>query len=125
MATQATFIHSIPALKKKLGIMKEKGLTSRKPLPTGTMEVAYLKALNTAGNKILEFGTQALIVASGFDTFKDDPLSCFELDSSSYYTIGRTIRSLKLPTLFVQEGGYLVAALRENVRQLVVGFESL
>jgi acetoin utilization deacetylase AcuC-like enzyme len=62
----------------------------------------------------VEFGAQALIVATGFDTFKDDPLSCFEFDSSSYYTIRRTIRFLKLPTLFVQEGGYLVAASREN-----------
>lgn len=87
--------------------------------------MAYLKALDTAANKILEFGAQALIVATGFDTFKDDPLSCFKLNSSSYYTIGTAIRSLKLPTLFVQEGGYLVTALRENVRQLITGFESI
>lgn len=39
--------------------------------------------------------------------------------------IGKMIRSLKLPTLFVQEGGYFVPALRENVRQMVVGFESI
>jgi acetoin utilization deacetylase AcuC-like enzyme len=110
---------------QEIGDYEGEGANLNLPLPTGTREVAYLEALNTAGNKILEFGAQALIVASGFDTFKDDPLSCFELDSSSYYTIGRTIRSLKLPTLFVQEGGYLIAALRENVRQLVVGFESL
>ncbi|BAZ17407.1 histone deacetylase superfamily protein [Calothrix sp. NIES-4071] len=74
-------------------------------------------------NAILEFGAQALIVATGFDTFKDDPLGYFKLDSSSYYAIGRVIHSLKLPTLFVQEGGYFVAALRENVQQLIVGFE--
>ncbi|NJK67543.1 MAG: hypothetical protein HC941_14345 [Microcoleus sp. SU_5_3] len=87
-------------------------------------EIAYLESLNTAGNKVLEFGAEALIVATGFDTFNSDPLGCFELESCSYYAIGRMIRSLKLPTLFAQEGGYFVPALRENVRQMVVGFES-
>ncbi len=110
---------------QEIGDCEGEGTNVNLPLPSGTRETAYLEALNIAGNKILEFGAQALIVATGFDTFKDDPLSCFKLDSSSYYVIGKAIRSLKLPTLFVQEGGYFVAALRENVRQLVVGFENI
>ena len=94
------------------------------PLPAGTDEAAYLKALQIAIQKISDFKAEVLIVATGFDTFKDDPFGCFTLESPSYYEIGSTIRSLKLPTLFVQEGGYFVAALRENVRQLVAGFDS-
>ena len=107
------------------GSEKGEGFNVNLPLPAGTNEISYLDALDTAGNKILEFGAEALIVATGFDTFKDDPLGCFELESCSYYAIGKMIRSLKLPTLFVQEGGYFVPALRENVRQMVVGFESI
>lgn len=94
-------------------------------MPAGTNDISYLKALETAGNKILEFGAAALIVGAGFDTFKDDPLGCFELESNSYCAIGKMIRSFKLPALFVQEGGYFVPALRENVRQMVAGFESI
>ncbi|WP_152589209.1 hypothetical protein [Nostoc sphaeroides] len=73
----------------------------------------------------LSFKAEALVVATGFDTFKSDPLGCFALESNSYYKIGRMIRCLNLPTLFVQEGGYFVEALRENARQLVKGFENV
>ncbi len=106
------------------GVEQGEGFNVNLPLPAGTHEVIYLDALNTAVNKILEFGAEAAIVATGFDTFKDDPLGCFELESSSYYEIGRMLKSLQLPTLFVQEGGYFVPALRENVRQLMLGFGS-
>lgn len=110
---------------QEIGVEEGEGFNLNLPLPAGTGEVAYLNALNEAGNKILKFGAEALIVATGFDTFIDDPLGCFQLESSSYYGIGRMIRSLQLPTLFVQEGGYFVPALRENTRQLILGFESI
>jgi acetoin utilization deacetylase AcuC-like enzyme len=120
----SSFYPFYSGFEQETGSERGEGFNVNFPLPAGTNETSYLDALNTAGNKILEFGAEALIVATGFDTFKDDPLGCFELDSCSYATIGKMIRSLKLPTLFVQEGGYFIPALRENVRQLVVGFES-
>ncbi len=94
------------------------------PLPPGTNEASYIQALEKAINVISSFKAEALVVATGFDTFKSDPLGCFALESTSYNEIGRKIKSLDLPTLFVQEGGYFVEALSENVRQLVTGFES-
>nr|WP_243147504.1 hypothetical protein [Scytonema sp. UIC 10036] len=94
------------------------------PLPTGTNEASYIQALEKAIDAISSFKAEALVVATGFDTFKFDPLGCFALESTSYNKIGRKIKSLCLPTLFVQEGGYFVEALSENVRQLVTGFES-
>ncbi|NJM59733.1 MAG: histone deacetylase family protein [Oscillatoriales cyanobacterium RU_3_3] len=110
---------------RETGSGQGEGYNINLPLPAGTKETSYLKAIETAGNKIQEFGAAALIVGAGFDTFKDDPLGCFELESNSYCAIGKMIRSFKLPTLFIQEGGYFVPALRENVRQIVVGFESI
>jgi acetoin utilization deacetylase AcuC-like enzyme len=107
------------------GSNQGEGFNINIPLPARTREHVYLGALSTAGSRILEFGAEVLIVATGFDTFIDDPLGCFELESLSYYEIGKIIRSLKLPTLFVQEGGYFIPALQENVRQIVLGFESV
>jgi acetoin utilization deacetylase AcuC-like enzyme len=94
------------------------------PLPPGTNQASYLQALEQAIDAIFSFKAEALVVATGFDTFKSDPLGCFALESTSYNEIGKKIKSLDLPTLFVQEGGYFVEALCENVRQLVIGFES-
>ncbi|MEH2420292.1 MAG: histone deacetylase family protein [Nostoc sp.] len=95
------------------------------PLPAGTNEASYLQALERAAAVVSSFQVEALVVATGFDTFKSDPLGCFALESTSYYEIGRKIKLLGLPTLFVQEGGYFVEALSENVRQLVTGFKSV
>ncbi|MBN3939979.1 MAG: histone deacetylase family protein [Nostoc sp.] len=102
-----------------------KGYNLNIPLPKGSNEAFYLKALEKSVSRVLSFKAETLVVATGFDTFKSDPLGCFALESNSYYKIGRMIRSLNLPTLFVQEGGYFVEALRENARQLVKGFENV
>jgi acetoin utilization deacetylase AcuC-like enzyme len=110
---------------KETGFGEGEGFNLNLPLPAGTNEISYLRTIETAGNKIVEFEAEALIIGAGFDTFKDDPLGCFKLESNSYCAIGKMIRSLNLPTLFVQEGGYFVPALRENVRQMVAGFESI
>lgn len=95
------------------------------PLPVGSNETTYLEVLQIAINRILSFNASALIVATGFDTYVHDNLGCFLLESSSYYRIGQMLRSLNLPTLFVQEGGYYVEALRRNVRELINGFQLL
>jgi len=108
--------------KAEIGSGDGAGYNLNIPLPAGTGETDYLNALQIARQRVYDFKADVLVVATGYDTFKDDPLGCFTLESTSYYEIGSTIRSLKLPTLFVQEGGYFVAALRENVRQLVTGF---
>ncbi|MBH8565821.1 histone deacetylase family protein [Nostoc sp. CENA67] len=94
------------------------------PLPAGTGEASYLQALEKATEVISSFKADVLIVATGFDTFKSDPLGCFALESTSYNQIASKIKLLDLPTLFVQEGGYFVPALSENVKQLITGFEN-
>jgi acetoin utilization deacetylase AcuC-like enzyme len=123
-ANPANFYPFYTGFEAEIGSGAGTGMNGNFPLPAGTDEITYLEVLELAKNKVLEFGTEALVVAAGFDTFKSDPLGCFALESRSYYKIGQAIRSFDLPTLFVQEGGYFVPALRENVRQLVSGFES-
>jgi acetoin utilization deacetylase AcuC-like enzyme len=56
------------------------------------------------------------------DTFVDDPISSFCLQTEDYVTIGAQIEAIGLPTVFVFEGGYAVSALGENVVALLKGF---
>ena len=53
----------------------------------------------------------ALVLALGFDTYKDDPISVLRLDFDAYRDVGRRVRQLGLPTVVVQEGGYMVEAI--------------
>ena len=63
------------------------------------------------------------MVSLGVDTYKDDPISHFTLDSDDYLQIGRTIADMGLPTLFVMEGGYAVEEIGVNAVNVLTGFE--
>jgi acetoin utilization deacetylase AcuC-like enzyme len=92
------------------------------PLPRGTTMAGFMPALDRALERIAGFGAEALIVSYGADTFTDDPISFFHLETADYTPIGRRIAGLGLPTLIVMEGGYAVDALGANVASFLEGF---
>ena len=57
------------------------------------------------------------------DTYKEDPISQFRLDSPDYLRMGERIARLGLPTLFVMEGGYAVEAIGINAVNVLQGYE--
>ena len=103
------------------------GFNLNLPLPPGTGDRAFLAALEVALDTVRAFAPRFLVVSAGFDTFVGDPVAesggGFTLSHAAYPAIGRRIASLELPTLFVQEGGYGIAALGQNVVGLLHGFE--
>ena len=101
-----------------------RGCNLNLPLPWGTAYPAYRDALETALQRIASFGAEALVVSLGVDTFGGDPISRFELASNDYTRIGRAIAQLKLPTVFVMEGGYAVEDIGINVANVLCAFET-
>ncbi len=81
------------------------------PLPHGSGNDDFLRALDTALTALTGYAPQALVLALGFDTYKDDPISVLKLDIDAYRDIGARVASLGLPTVIVQEGGYMVEAI--------------
>ena len=61
----------------------------------------------------------------GVDTFKEDPISQFKLDSPDYLRMGEVIGALGLQTLFVMEGGYAVEEIGINAINVLQGFDSV
>ncbi len=78
------------------------------PLPAGSMWDAYSPALETALARVRAFGADTLVVALGVDNYRHDPVSTLALDDADYSRMGAMIGALKLPTLFVMEGGYAI-----------------
>jgi acetoin utilization deacetylase AcuC-like enzyme len=66
---------------------------------------------------------QALVVSLGLDTFAGDPISKFSLQSDDFLQLGQRIAKLRLPTIFVLEGGYAAAELGVNAVNVIEGFE--
>ena len=70
------------------------------------------------------FGAQALVVALGFDAHRRDPLSVLTWESEDFGAIGRAVRSLALPTLAVQEGGYALDVIGDCLESFLGGWDT-
>jgi acetoin utilization deacetylase AcuC-like enzyme len=99
------------------------GYTMNLPMPPGTEFPAWAEALSSALDRVRRFGPDALVVSLGVDTFAQDPISFFKLQSEDFSTYGRMIGECNLPTLFVFEGGYAVADVGVNAVNVLAGFE--
>lgn len=99
------------------------GCNANYPLRWGTgWETGYADALDDACRRIHGWGAEAVVVSLGVDTFEQDPISQFKLTTPDYTRMGERIARLGLPTLFVMEGGYDVAALGDNVVNTLTGY---
>lgn len=97
------------------------GLTINFPLAKGTADAEYLPVVDQALAHIRDFDPAYIVLSAGFDTFEGDPLSKLKLTTGCYHEIGKRVMALGLPVLAVQEGGYNVAALGQNVVSLLRG----
>jgi len=93
------------------------------PMPPNTSYGSWSSALSEATKKIAEFRADALILSLGVDTFKNDPISFFKLNSEDFIDMGKRIKGIKLPTLFVMEGGYAIEEIGINTVNTLIGFE--
>ena len=105
------------------GAGKGEGFNVNLPLPAGTDWSRYSGALSEAIAKLRAFGPDVLLVSLGLDTYVDDPIARFRLKSEDYLRMGEAIAALKLPALFVFEGGYNVEMLGVNAVNVLEGFE--
>ena len=92
------------------------------PLPRGTDDTAYMPALRAALRRIEAFAPGALVVALGLDAYKDDPQGGFAITTDGFGRIGEAVGRLGLPTVLVQEGGYLCDDLGANLTSFLNGF---
>jgi acetoin utilization deacetylase AcuC-like enzyme len=92
-------------------------------LAAGSSNALWFDALGDAIRRTNEFKPDALVISLGVDTFADDPISKFQLREPEYLKLGAQIAALKLPTVFILEGGYAVAEIGHNVAHVLQGFE--
>ena len=84
-------------------------------LPRGTGDEEFLRRLDDGLQKIGDWGADTLVLALGLDAFVGDPFAGLAVTTAGFARIGRAVRSLGLPTLIVQEGGYLCPELGDNL----------
>jgi acetoin utilization deacetylase AcuC-like enzyme len=108
----------------EIGSGEGTGFNLNLPLPPGTGYASWSAALDTALLRIRRFAPGALVVSLGVDTFENDPISFFKLQAADFASYGGLIAALRIPTLFVLEGGYAVAEIGVNAVNVLQGFEA-
>ena len=93
------------------------------PQPRGTSDDAYLKALDQALLRIDGFAPGALVIALGLDAYEGDPFQGLGISTPGFARIATAIAQLGLPTVLVQEGGYICPELSDNLTSFLTGFQ--
>jgi acetoin utilization deacetylase AcuC-like enzyme len=91
------------------------------PLPAGARNEAFTAAVGQGLDAIAGKRPAALIVSVGFDAQQGDPAANLSVDAAGFETVGRQVAALDLPTVLIQEGGYLVERLGRNLTAFLTG----
>ena len=98
------------------------GYNHNLPLVRRSGDELFLEALAAARSRIEAFAPEALVVALGLDAFEGDPFGELSVSTPGFARIAEAIAKLRLPTVIVQEGGYLCDALGDNLAAFLTGF---
>ncbi|MFN3257758.1 MAG: histone deacetylase family protein [Ilumatobacter sp.] len=111
--------------KDETGAGLGRGTNLNVPLPAKTDDDAYATSLGLAIEAIDAFDPALVIVSLGVDTYGSDPISDLSVTTDGFARQGADIAELGRPLAVVQEGGYDLETLGQNVRSFLVGAASV
>ncbi|WP_339804940.1 histone deacetylase family protein [uncultured Marinobacter sp.] len=97
------------------------GYNINMPMPHGSTEEHFFAKLEEAMSAIKLYDPDVLVLALGFDIYKDDPQAKVAVTSEGFNRLGKRISKAGLPTLVIQEGGYDLDTLSLNVQEFFKG----
>ena len=93
------------------------------PVAVKAGDSQWLNALDQALSRIATFAPEVLVLSLGLDAHEKDPLQGGSVTTGAFALIAEKISRAGLPTVIVQEGGYLTNHLSDNLAMFLVGFE--
>jgi acetoin utilization deacetylase AcuC-like enzyme len=93
------------------------------PLPKDCSNQDYLANLDRGLEKVASFDCDVVVVSLGIDTYERDPICDLALTTEAYHDAGRRLAALGRSAIVLQEGGYFVPHLGENVRNWLLGLD--
>lgn len=99
------------------------GYNINMPMPHGSSEADFFNYLEEAMTAIRLFQPDAIVLTLGFDIYKNDPQAQVSVSSEGFHKLGERVAGADVPILVVQEGGYDLEMLSENVQQFFTGLD--
>ncbi len=97
------------------------GFNLNLPMDPGTEWARYEPVLHNACRRVVDFGPDVTIVALGVDTATEDGV--LNLAGDDYRRLGARLAEIGRPAVLIQEGGYDLSVLGQNVAAVIEGFE--
>ena len=94
-------------------------------LAPGSGDDAWLAGVDRLVEAARAHGSEALVVALGVDAAADDPNSPLAVTEAGFREAGRRLGALRLPTVVVQEGGYVLETVGALVRATLEGLDEV
>lgn len=107
--------------KESTGKGKGKGFNLNIPMESGSGDAEYIKAFRgIIIPKVKDFKPEFIMISSGFDGHKDDPLSSINLTENGYHEMTKMVKEearlySKNRIVSVLEGGYNLLSLANSV----------
>ncbi len=98
-----------------------RGTTLNVPLPDGTGGAAYLRSLSQVIDHVAGFGPRTIVVSLGLDICDTDRVGTFCVGPEALMTVGTLVADLGVPVLVVQEGGYDLDQLDQQLAAFLTG----
>lgn len=99
------------------------GFNLNVPVAPGSGDVEWLAAVNRLVEAARVHRSEALVVPLGVDAAGGDPNAPLAVTEAGFREAGRRLGALRLPTVLVQEGGYVLDTIGSLVRAALEGFE--
>lgn len=99
------------------------GCNRNLPLPEGAGDVPWLGAVTALADWVGEQEVSALVVSLGVDAAEGDPESPLQVSTQGYYLAGTVLGSLGVPSVLIQEGGYVLDTIGTLVAAYLSGHQ--
>ena len=116
------FYPAVAGYEGEHGTGEGEGCNVNLPMPHGSTEEVFFNRLAEALAALGRYGPEAMVLALGFDIYKEDPQAQVAVTTDGFQRLGTAIGALQLPTVIVQEGGYHIDTLEINACAFFNGF---
>lgn len=92
------------------------------PVAPGTGNDGWCAAIARGLDAIATYQPDIVVLSLGFDAAAGDPTASLQVTPEGFHAAGRLVARFGRPTLLVQEGGYRIERLGENLHAFLDGF---
>lgn len=121
-ATPETYYPFFVGYDHETGRGAGKGYNLNIPLAQSTGDDGWCDAVATGLDRVASFKPDALVVSLGLDAHENDPLKGLQVTFDGFARAGGMIAAAGLPTVLVQEGGYLSPDLTTSLVAFLAGY---